>query len=279
MNGVRRAMQDDTAARPHGWVVQDVGRFTVEVSDPVSGCVVGTGFVVGHDGQILTSSRVLANALGAEERKGGSGGRRQRQRPAAAARGRPGGSVDAACGCTGRAWSTRSGTSRSFSSSSPPVLHDEQVAVLGTAAGSAGHPFLSLAHGKPEIPGGARLRGRLASTEPERMRIDLLCADLDERTAGAPVLDEQRQLVVGVTVAPDSRPTRPGQRIAAGGLDRTPFGLTVEESFEPRPGATQPARRRRDPGVRRDGGGGRRVNGVPGGSERGGPTPTPVVRT
>ncbi len=204
-------MQDDTAARPHGWVVQDVGRFTVEVCDPVSGCVVGTGFVVGHDGQILTSSRVLADALGAEEHEA------DREADVSASVRLPPRAVDLRIRRRGlRLYRTRLvdevGDLALLQLVDPPVLHDEQVAVLGTAAGSAGHPFLSLAHGKPEIPGGARLRGRIASTEPERMRIDLLCADLDERTAGAPVLDEQRQLVVGVTVAPDSRPTRPGSR-------------------------------------------------------------------
>ncbi len=177
---------------------QNLRDFTVQICDAATNAIVGTGIVVSMDGRIATCAHVV-RAAGVEPRAG------------------DGAEVDvyfqhARSGEKAR----RAIVAAHFDQhdddivllqlvGGPPLLDPEQIAVLDTAASSAGHDFKSYGYrrlhkyqGLPAIgqivdfadkPAGAVLHARPVMISSQH---------IDSGMSGAAVLDVQRNLVVGV---------------------------------------------------------------------------------
>ncbi|MBQ0906798.1 tetratricopeptide repeat protein [Micromonospora sp. U21] len=179
-------------------ILQDLLEFTVMIRHPGTAAVLGTGVLVSPEGIIVTCAHVLANhqldpALPGIEVQVYLPARDDR--PAHVDRAQviwaatDGYSDDLVCLRTAR----------------PVPVPAEKVAVLGTSARSRDHRFQSFGFRVLDrYPGGlaqGTILGRVLPPEQARVHADpvqLKCSDINAGMSGAPVLDLERNLVVGV---------------------------------------------------------------------------------
>ncbi|MFD4718154.1 trypsin-like peptidase domain-containing protein [Streptomyces sp. NPDC058423] len=181
-------------------ILQDVRNFTVQIRDPGGDRVLGTGVVISRTGLIATCAHVI-RAGGVEPRAG---------REAQVRVYFPSSSRDATPAELRTAW-----VAASFSDSDDDLvclqvdgalpLPAHRVAVLGAASDSQDHAFRSYGYRQLEGYLGAWARGLiLGEVDPPDGRrllldpIQLESSHIDAGMSGAPVLDVDRNLVIGV---------------------------------------------------------------------------------
>ncbi|MGV9254921.1 tetratricopeptide repeat protein [Streptomyces sp. NPDC003697] len=181
-------------------ILQDVRNFTVQIRHPADDRVLGTGVVISSTGLVATCAHVI-RASGVEPRA-----RREAQVRVYF----PSSSRDAAPAELRTAW-----VAASFSDSDDDLvclqvdgalpLPAHRVAVLGAASDSQDHAFRSYGYRQLEGYLGAWARGLiLGEVDPPdgyRLLLDpiqLESSHIDAGMSGAPVLDLNRNLVIGV---------------------------------------------------------------------------------
>ncbi|MGW5422693.1 trypsin-like peptidase domain-containing protein [Streptomyces sp. NPDC003943] len=234
--------------RPPRVILQDVRNFTVQIRDPDGERVLGTGVVISRTGLVATCAHVI-RAGGVEP---------QPRRDAQVRVYFPASSRDAAPAELRTAW-----VAASFADSDDDLvclqvdgalpLPAHRVAVLGAASDSQDHAFRSYGYRQLEGYLGAWARGLiLGEVDPPNGRrllldpIQLESSHIDAGMSGAPVLDVDRNLVIGVVsetwiaeLAAKDRDT--AWAVNASLLDHSP--LRVDLRSEPFPLFTaEPAR-------------------------------------
>jgi tetratricopeptide (TPR) repeat protein len=180
--------------------LQDLRDFTVQIRNPNTNAIVGTGIVVSNDGLIVTCVHVVQAALEVKRRAqaGDTVGVYFAQ-----ARG-------------GEVKERRATVQLTFPEhdddvallklvDGPPPLGPEQIAVLGSAEESEGHEFRSYGYQRLEEYLVGRAEGKiLGRVEPPPSRnvqadpVQLQSNQINRGMSGAAVLDTTRNLVVGL---------------------------------------------------------------------------------
>jgi hypothetical protein len=183
----------------NGTLLQNLRNFTVQIRDPATDRIVGTGLAVTMDGRIITCAHVIHAALLVHPRNAANAtvgvyfpqarGDERKAYRATVAQCFPGHDDDVVV----------------LQLDGPPPLGPEQLPTLGTAEPSAFHPFRSfgfrrLAHYQAGHAHGTILdavpspQGYTLHTEP----IQLESNQINQGMSGAGILDIERNLVVGL---------------------------------------------------------------------------------
>ncbi|HEX2080267.1 MAG TPA: serine protease [Longimicrobium sp.] len=223
--------------RGHDVVLQHLPDFTVQVRHAGTGTIVGTGIVVSHDGLIATCAHVL-EAAGLRPGDG-TGGEVVIHFPQS---GVPESARARRATCAAYFPDHDDDIALLRLVDGPVPLARQQVAVLGTADGSEGNPFRTYGY----APLGDRLSRyvdgeimgpiELAPSAGRRLQselVELRTRDVRPGISGGAVLDERRNLVVGLaTERWDPGKKSEDDNVAwatnARVLSFAPLGLTVQ---------------------------------------------------
>lgn len=227
--------------------LQNLRDFTVQIRHPKTDEIVGTGIAVSTNGKIVTCAHVVETALGVHSRKAG---RRQLVVYFPQARG-------------GEEKKKRAKVAACFRQhdddivllqlvDGPPPLAPEQIVKLGTAEPSEGHPFRSYGFRplEPYIAGWADGKimgcvpcppGLNLKAEPVQLNSEHIAPGM----SGSPVLDIERNLVVGIvseTWFPDlsTKDRDTAWAVNARVLTFDPLNLPVREESLPLAAAPTP---------------------------------------
>lgn len=188
-------------AEQTGIQLQRLRDFTVQIRHPDSGAVVGTGVVVSPEGMVVTCAHVAMQALGlhprdALDRKLGvflpQVPREQRDRRASIA----------------AVFDRNDDDIVLLRIEGPLSLAPQNVAVIGAAEPSQGHPFQSYGYRPLDNFRAGWAEGTIQGTVDPPEDGDYLCepvqlvsSQISGGMSGAPVLDKDRNLVIGLVTA------------------------------------------------------------------------------
>ena len=228
----------------NGTILQNLRDFTVQIRHPKSDAIVGTGLAVSLDGRIVTCAHVVQKALGQHPRQANGAevvvyfpqarGDEAKARRATIAACFPDHDDDVVV----------------LQLDGPPPLAPEQMPKLGTAEPSLGHGFRSYgyapvgnrlaryAHG--DIMGPVEMMpGTPLHVEP----VELRTRNIRRGMSGGPVLDMERNLVVGLVTSywlvdedPDNIAYATNGRV----LTFDPLNVPLQDVPQPKKPAPQP---------------------------------------
>jgi len=226
---------------------QNLRDFTVQIRRPGDDVIVGTGIVVSADGKVVTCAHVVEQALGMHPRDVGDaevgvyfpqarGGEDKARRATVAA-------------CFDR---YDDDVAVLQLVDGPAPLGREQIAVLGAAEPSRGHPFRSYGYRRLDKYIAGRAEGKIlgdverpAGRSVQADPVQLESSEINQGMSGAGVLDIERNLVVGIvaeTWFPDlsTKDRDTAWAVNARVLTFDPLSLPLQDAPLPKRAAPQP---------------------------------------
>ncbi len=229
-------------------ILQNLRDFTVQIRDPETDAIVGTGIAATLDGKIVTCAHVIEAALGQSPCDAGEAeisvyfpqarGEETKSRRAAVA----------AC------FHDHDDDVAILQLDGPPPLSPEQMPILGTAEPSAinQNPFRSYGYRRLAKYHAGNAHGTILGTiEPpdgftlQADPVELESNQINQGMSGAGVLDFERNLIVGIIsefwrAKPDGIDQGTAWGVNARVLSLPPLDLPLQDAPQPKQAAAQP---------------------------------------